>query len=180
MKNVLLKVNEVLRKYRKKIIVSGTVIVLAGVGISAAGGAFLYNRVQSNIKYTQGQCEEVALKQIPGEIVKVKKDMDLEDGTFEYDFQIKDKDNMLKKITVDAASGAIVDIDHEDDDFRDYHDKDDHRKEHYNNIDRNNNENIINNNSNEGNGAVQNNESAQQDSQVQNNTPVQDTQSQSN
>lgn len=169
MKNVLLKVNEVLRKYRKKIIVSGVVIVLAGVGVSAAGGAFLYNRVQSNIKYTQGQCEEVALKQIPGEIVKIKKDMDLEDGTFEYDFQIKDKDNMLKKITVDATTGAIVDIGHKGDDFRGHHDKDDHRKEHYNNIDRNNNENSTNNNnSNEGNGVVQNNTPAQ-DSQVQNN-----------
>ncbi|MDZ5253556.1 PepSY domain-containing protein [Clostridium sp. LIBA-8841] len=169
MKNVLLKVNEILRKYRKKIIIAGTVVALGGVGVSAAGGAFLYNRMQSNIKYTQGQCEEVALKQIPGEIVKVKKDMDLEDGTFEYDFQIKDKDNMLKKITVDAASGAIVDIDHEDDDFRDHHDKNGHRKEHYNNIDRNNNENSINNNSNEGNGVVENN-----------NEPSQDTQSQSN
>lgn len=169
MKNVLLKVNEVLRKYRKKIIVSGVVIVLAGIGVSAAGGAFLYNRVQSNIKYTQGQCEEIALKQIPGEIVKIKKDMDLEDGNFEYNFQIKDKDNMLKKITVDATTGAIVDIGHKGDDFRGHHDKDDYRKEHYNNIDRNNNENSTNNNnSNEGNGVVQNNTPAQ-DSQVQNN-----------
>lgn len=169
MKNVLLKVNEVLRKYRKKIIVSGTVIVLAGVGVSVAGGAFLYNRVQSNIKYTQGQCEEVALKQVPGEIVKVKEDIDLEDGTFEYDFQIKDKDNMLKKITVDASSGAIVDIDYEYDDFRDHHDKDGHRKEHYNNIDRNNNENSTNNNSNEGNEAVENNNASAQDIQSQSN-----------
>ncbi|EGT3616857.1 hypothetical protein FHH43_11545 [Clostridium perfringens] len=180
MKNVLLKVNEVLRKYRKKIIIGGTVVVLGVVGISAAGGAFLYNRMQSNIKYTQEQCEEVALKQIPGEIVKVKKDMDLEDGTFEYDFQIKDKDNMLKKITVDATTGAIVDIGHKGDDFRGHHDKDDHRKEHYNDIDRNNNENSTNNNNSNGeNGAVENNAPAQ-DSQVQNNTPVQDAQVQNN
>ncbi|MGG5462851.1 PepSY domain-containing protein [Clostridium sp. B9] len=142
MKEILIKVSETLKKYKKKIIIACTVIVLGGVGLSLAGGAFLYNKTKASIKYTEKQCEEVALKQIPGEVVKVEKDVDLEDSTVEYEFKIKDKNNMLKEITVDSTSGAIVDIDYDE-----FHENE-HMDNHKFNDNINNNENKNTNNVN--------------------------------
>lgn len=110
MKDILNKTLEGIKNNRKKItkiisIVVGMVIIGSGI---IAGTIYSYGK--SNINYSQKQLEEIAIKKIPGEIVNVKKELDFEDATFEYTFQIKDKENMLQEITVSSKSGAITDI----------------------------------------------------------------------
>lgn len=113
MKNILVKINEDLKVNKKKIIkVTVTLVVLGVVSVGILGGVF-YSYAKSNVKYTQKQAEEIALNKIPGEIIKAHKEIDFEDATLEYEFEIKDKENMLKKITVSSKSGAITDMEDE-------------------------------------------------------------------
>lgn len=133
MKNILIKVNEVLNKYKKKIIVVGITMTVAITLLGTIGGYYAYGKIKSNIKYTQEQCEKIALSRVPGEVVKVKKELD--DGALEYEFKIKDKNNMLQEVNVNATLGAITEVECEDDDSH-YH------KEHnHNNINQNTNVN---------------------------------------
>lgn len=59
--------------------------------------------------YSLDQAKEIALKKINGTVVKGKEDVD--DGIVEYEFKIKDKENVLQRVTVDGKTGAIVEID---------------------------------------------------------------------
>lgn len=116
MKNILVKVKEVVQVNKKKIIkVSVSLVVMGVVAVGILGGVF-YSYAKSNVKYTKAQAQEIALNKIPGEIIKANKDIDFEDATIEYEFEIKDKENMLKKITVSSKSGAITDM---EDEYRD-------------------------------------------------------------
>ena len=100
----------IIKKIKKVTIITVTsVIVLGGAGAYAG-----YRYIQSNENYTQADCQKIALKQIPGEIIKTKKDFNEDTLSLTYEFKIKGKDNLLNEIEVDSKSGAIIDIDHMD------------------------------------------------------------------
>lgn len=89
------KIVEGLKRNKKRIIksisIGGVVIIVLGV----AGATVLYNITKSNINYTEEQAKEIALNLVPGEVVRVRKDLDLEHCTFEYDIKIKEEKNNI-------------------------------------------------------------------------------------
>lgn len=109
------KIVEGLKKNKKRIIkiisISGVVII----GLGLAGSTVLYNITKSNINYTEEQAKEIALNLVPGEVVRVRTDLDLEHCTFEYDIKIKDENNVLREVNVDASLGVITDLDYYND-----------------------------------------------------------------
>ncbi|OLS01661.1 hypothetical protein TICRE_24850 [Tissierella creatinophila DSM 6911] len=110
MKDILNKTIETIKNNKKKIkkvTLIAVAIVIIGSGIVAGT---IYSYARSNINYSEKQLEEIAIKKIPGEVINVKKELEFEDATFEYTFQIKDKENILQEITVSSKSGAITDI----------------------------------------------------------------------
>lgn len=113
MKNILNKISEVAKVNKKKIIKIGVTLGVVGVVSVGALGWMMYSFTKTNINYDQSKAQEIALKKIPGDIVKVENELDFDSATLEYEFEIKDKENMLKKIAVSSKSGAIIDIDDE-------------------------------------------------------------------
>lgn len=96
------------KKTKIKKIVIITVVSSIGIGVVGAGGAYAY--LKSNMNYSEAQLKQVALKQVPGEVVSVKKDIDDDNLSLSYEFKIKDKNNMLNEVEVDSKTGAIIDI----------------------------------------------------------------------
>ena len=43
--------------------------------------------------------------------MRVNKNLELDNFSFEYEFKIKDSNNILKEVTVDATFGVITDLD---------------------------------------------------------------------
>lgn len=82
------------------------------MSVLGTGAAYAY--VKSNENYSQSQLEKVALKQIPGEVVGVKKDLDDDNMSVVYEFKIKDKNNIIKEVEVDSVTGEVVDIENYD------------------------------------------------------------------
>lgn len=104
-----------MKKIKKVTIIAlSSIIILGGIGVYAG-----YSYIQSNEKYTQVDCEKIALGKIPGEIIKSEKGINKETLSLTYEFKIKGKDNLLNEIEVDSKSGAIIDIDNVD--FKDSH-----------------------------------------------------------
>lgn len=116
MKNINLKVKENLKagvskikKHKKRIIkvVIGAAVVLV-VGLGSLGG-YKYYHAKSNVNFSQDQLKEVALSRVPGgEVVKVEQELNFRRGVFEYDFKIKDSNNMLREVRLDSEYGTIV------------------------------------------------------------------------
>lgn len=82
----------------------------SAIGLCALGGVVLYNIVKSNVNYTEQQAKEIALSQVPGQVVYVTKDIDLDHLGLEYNIKIKDKNNIIREVTVDSKYGAISDF----------------------------------------------------------------------
>lgn len=97
-------------KGKKTIIKVISTFLASGIGLCILGGIVLYNIVKSNVNYTVEQAIDIALSQIPGQVVYVSKDLDLERFALEYDIKIKDKNNIIRKVTVDSKFGAISDF----------------------------------------------------------------------
>ena len=97
-------------KLKKKIIKYVSIFSAGIVGLSVVGGLAIFGIVKSNVKYTEQQAKDIALKQIPGKVVYVRKDLDLERFTLEYDVNIMDKNNILREITIDSKYGAVSDF----------------------------------------------------------------------
>lgn len=97
-------------KLKKKIIKYVSIFSVGIVGLSVVGGLAIFGIVKSNVKYTEQQAKDIALKQIPGKVVYVRKDLDLERFTLEYDVNIMDKNNIIREITIDSKYGAISDF----------------------------------------------------------------------
>ncbi len=76
-----------------------------------------YNDLKANAKYSQEDAKKIALDKVPGEVLKVKEDIDEDNNSLVYEFKIKTKDNIIKEVEVDSKMGNIVDIDNHDDDF---------------------------------------------------------------
>ena len=97
-------------KLKKKIIKYVSIFSVGIVGLSVVGGLAIFGIVKSNVKYTEQQAKDIALKQIPGKVVYVRKDLDLERFTLEYDVNIMDQNNILREITIDSKYGAVSDF----------------------------------------------------------------------
>lgn len=101
------KIKVDLRKNTKKIIIGVSAIglfIVIGIG-------FIFTIIKSNINYTKEECRNIALKCIPGEVIREETDINFERATIEYNFKIKDKSNMLREVEVDSKIGAIIDLD---------------------------------------------------------------------
>ena len=134
------KINEKKGNIKKFVILTLTgAVVLGGVGV---GSSFAY--MKSNINYSEAQLKAVALNKIPGEVVKVKKDIDEDTMSLTYEFKIKDKNNMLNEIELDSKTGAIIDIENDND-----HDDNDNDHNNDNDHDHNNKDNDDDDNSND-------------------------------
>lgn len=113
MKNILNNSAEKVKVNKKKIIKVGvSIVTIAIVGAGIFCGV-VYSYAKSNVKYDKSAAELIALQKVPGHIVKFQKEINFEDATFEYKFEIKDEDNMLKELTVSSKSGAITDIENQ-------------------------------------------------------------------
>jgi len=97
-------------KMKKTIIKAISIFSASVIGLCLLGGVVLYNMVKSNVNYTVEQAKDIALSQVPGKVVYVRKDLDLERFALEYDIKIKDKDNIIREVTVDSKFGAISDF----------------------------------------------------------------------
>ena len=102
-------VDEKKNKTKKNIIKVVSIFSASAIGLCALGGVVLYNIVKSNINYTEQQAKEIALSQVPGQVVYVTKDIDLDHLGLEYNIKIKDKNNIIREVTVDSKYGAISD-----------------------------------------------------------------------
>ena len=108
--NEVVTVDEKKNKTKKTIIKFVSIFSSSTIGLCAIGGIGLYNIIKSNINYTEKQAKEIALSQVPGEVVYVIKDIDLDHLGLEYDIKIKDKNNIIREVTVDSKYGAISDF----------------------------------------------------------------------
>ena len=124
---------ENLKSYKGKFKKFAVLTISGAIGLSVLGTGAAYAYVKSNENYSQAQLEKVALQQIPGEVVGVKKDLD-DDMSVVYEFKIKDKNNMLNEIELDSKTGAIIDMEnHNGKDSKDY-DSYDEKSYNYNEI----------------------------------------------
>lgn len=108
MKNILFKVTIFCKTYRKRIITAIGSCILAMMIIVGITGGVIYSHAKSNIRYSQEQLQQIALGKIPGKVVNVKKEINFKSQSFQYEFKIKDKDNMLQQIKLDSQYGVIV------------------------------------------------------------------------
>lgn len=105
------KIKEKINKYKKRLIIGTAVFIVTVVGLGVGGVTFIYNKAKSNINYTPEQAKEIALKSVPGDVLKVDKRLELESFSFEYKIKIKDTNNVIRKVTVNTSIGAITDFD---------------------------------------------------------------------
>ena len=66
--------------------------------------------LDSELGIKEQQAKEIALSQVPGQVVYVTKDIDLDHLGLEYNIKIKDKNNIIREVTVDSKYGAISDF----------------------------------------------------------------------
>ena len=111
MNSIIEKLIDSIKRNKKKIIKRASIFGAIVVGISLAGTIGLYSIAKLNINYTEEQAKEIALKLVPGEVVRIRKNLDLDNFTFEYDIKIKDTNNVLREVNVDANLGVITDAD---------------------------------------------------------------------
>lgn len=111
MNRYLENIKEIISKNKKKLIRRASILIVSVVIIGAAGVITIYGIAKSNINYTVDEAKEIALQSVQGEILRVNKKLDLDSFSFEYEFKIKDTNNMLMEVTVDSNLGAITDLD---------------------------------------------------------------------
>lgn len=108
MKNILFKLMTFCKTYKKRIIAVIGSSILAIIIILGTVGGVIYSHAKSNIKYSQDQLQKIALGKVPGEVVNVRKKLNFHNESFQYEFKIKDKDNMLQEVSLDSRYGAIL------------------------------------------------------------------------
>lgn len=107
MKNILSKIITFCKTYKKRILIvigSCLLVIIAAAGITCG---VIYSRAKSNIKYSQSQLEKIALEKIPGTVVDVEKELNFRSESYQYEFKIKDKNDMLLEIKLDSKYGTI-------------------------------------------------------------------------
>ena len=102
---------EIIKRNKKKIVKRISILLVLGVAVCGIGAITVYSIAKSNINYTLDEAKEIALQTVEGEVLGVKKKLELDMLGFEYEFKIKDSNNMLIEVTVDSNLGAIIDLD---------------------------------------------------------------------
>ncbi|WP_238884408.1 PepSY domain-containing protein [Clostridium sp. YIM B02551] len=108
MKDILIKIKDFCKKYKKRIIIISSATIVGIVIIAGSVVGFVYSKANGNIKYSEAQLQKIALGKVPGEVIKVDKELNFRDAVFEYKFSIKDKDNTLKEVKLDSEYGVIL------------------------------------------------------------------------
>ena len=111
MNRYLEKIKELINKNRKVLIRGFLTVVIGGCILGVAAGTFIYSKAKNNINYTVEEAQDIALKAIGGEVIKVRKKLEVESLSYEYEFKIKDSNNILREVTVDSNLGLITDMD---------------------------------------------------------------------
>lgn len=111
MNKYLENIREIINRNKKKIIKRISIAIGAVVIIGIAGFATIYSIAKSNINYTVDQAKKIALQAVQGEVLRVNKKLELDSFRFEYEFKIKNSNNMLMEVTVDSDLGVITDVD---------------------------------------------------------------------
>ena len=104
-------VGDKIKTNKRKLIKRASLLVAIIAGLGVVGFATVYGIAKSNINYTVEEAREIVLQSVQGEILRVNKKLDLDSFSFEYEFKIKDTNNMLMEVTVDSILGAITDLD---------------------------------------------------------------------
>ncbi|MBD7916189.1 hypothetical protein H9660_13645 [Clostridium sp. Sa3CUN1] len=105
------EIKKIIFKNKKTIIKSISIICVSGFMLVTLSGLFIYSTAKKNINYTIEEAKEIALKSVNGDILKVNKKLEVESLSFEYEFKIKDNNNILREVTVDSNLGVITDLD---------------------------------------------------------------------
>lgn len=113
MKNIFIKVMEFVKTYKKRIITVITISALTVIIAAGIVGKVVYSRAKTNTKYTQDKLAQIALGQVPGEVIEVEKELNFEEAVYEYEFRIKDKENMQQIVRVESKNGVILMVDNE-------------------------------------------------------------------
>ena len=111
MNNYIEKIMEIINKNKKKLIITTSICVFSVVGLGLAGATLTYNKAKSNINYTTEQVKEIALGAVKGDVVGIRKKIELDTCSFEYEVKIKDENNILREVTVYKNLGVITEID---------------------------------------------------------------------
>ncbi|MBU3220274.1 PepSY domain-containing protein [Clostridium algidicarnis] len=110
MKNIFVQLKEFFKTYKKRIITVISISLLAVVIVAGISGMVVYSKLKANLKYSQEDLQKIALVKVPGEVIKVEKELNIEEAVYEYKFKIKDKENMLQIVKLDSESGAILKV----------------------------------------------------------------------
>lgn len=111
MNKYLDNIREKINRNKKKLIRKISILIASVAIIGVTGVIAVYSIAKSNINYTVDEAKEIALQTVEGEVLGVKKKLELDMLGFEYEFKIKDSNNMLMEVTVDSNLGAIIDLD---------------------------------------------------------------------
>ena len=95
---------EIIKRNKKKMVKRISILLVLGV-------ITVYSIAKSNINYTVDEAKVIALQAVQGDILKVRKSLELDNLSFEYKFKIKNSNNILIEVNVDSNLGVITDID---------------------------------------------------------------------
>ena len=104
-------VGDKIKTNKRKLIKRASLLVAIIAGLGVVGFATVYGIAKSNINYTVEEARAIVLQSVQGEILRVNKRLDLDTFSFDYEFKIKDKNNMLIKADVNSSLGVITDLD---------------------------------------------------------------------
>lgn len=111
MNRYLDNIRETIKKNKKKLIRKISILISSVAIIGVAGVIAVYSIAKSNINYTVDEAKVIALQAVQGDILKVRKSLELDNLSFEYKFKIKNSNNILIEVNVDSNLGVITDID---------------------------------------------------------------------
>ena len=104
-------IREIIRKGKKKIIRRISILIVFLAVMATGFTITIYNIAKSNINYTVEEAKEIVLQAVKGELLHVNKKLELDNLSFQYEFKIKNSNNMLMEVIVDSKLGAITDMD---------------------------------------------------------------------
>ena len=90
---------EIIKRNKKKIVKRISILLVLGVAVCGIGAITVYSIAKSNINYTVDEAKVIALQAVQGDILKVRKSLELDNLSFEYKFKIK---NSLRLSDVSA------------------------------------------------------------------------------
>lgn len=111
MNKYLNNIRETIKRNKKKLTRKISILIASVAIIGIAGVIAIYSIAKSNINYTVDEAKEIALQAVEGEVLGVKKKLELDTLGFEYEFKIKNSNNILMEVTIDSNLGVIIDLD---------------------------------------------------------------------